>query len=149
MPEPFVESRLLILYTGKPRLAKNLLQNVIRNWYSQEPDILAAFAANLRLAATCWAAVRAEDLAALAACLDRYWRIKRALAPGAEPELVQRILAALRPLILGASLAGAGGGGFLVAILKVRACFFAFGEKVFEPISEFGGYSTVWNTKAH
>jgi fucokinase len=122
MPEPIIESRLLILYTGKPRLAKNLLQNVIRNWYSQEPDILATFAANLKLAATCWAAVRAEDLAALAACLDRYWRIKRALAPGAEPELVQRILAALRPLILGASLAGAGGGGFLVAILKVRAC---------------------------
>jgi fucokinase len=84
----------------------------------------------------------------LAACLDRYWRIKRALAPGAEPELVQRILAALRPLILGASLAGAGGGGFLVAILKVRACFIAFEEKVSKLIKEFGGYgSTFWITK--
>jgi fucokinase len=47
-----------VLYTGKPRLAKNLLQNVIRNWYGQEPDILASFANNLQLADTCWAAVK-------------------------------------------------------------------------------------------
>jgi fucokinase len=99
-------------------LAKNLLQNVIRNWYSQEPDILASFAANHRLAATCWAAVQAENLEGLGTCMDRYWELKRALAPGSEPELVQRILAALRPVSLGASLAGAGGGGFLAAILK-------------------------------
>lgn len=113
-----LEDRLVVLYTGKPRLAKNLLQNVIRNWYSQEPGLVASFAANLRLAATCWQAVKSEDLAGLGACLNRYWELKRALAPGSEPELVQRILAALRPLCLGASLAGAGGGGFLVAILK-------------------------------
>ena len=62
--------------------------------------------------------VKAEDLAGLGACLSRYWQLKRALAPGSEPELIQRILAALRPLCLGASLAGAGGGGFLAAILK-------------------------------
>jgi hypothetical protein len=57
------EDRLLVLYTGKPRLAKNLLQNVIRNWYGQDPDILASFANNFRLAETCWAAVQERVVA--------------------------------------------------------------------------------------
>ena len=38
-----LEERLLLIYTGIPRLAKNLLQNVVRNWYSKEPDIISCF----------------------------------------------------------------------------------------------------------
>jgi len=35
------------------------------------------------------------------------------MAPGCEPELVTRIMAALQRHVLGSSLAGAGGGGFM------------------------------------
>ena len=40
------------------------------------------------------------------------------MAPGCEPATVSRMLAALRPHIHGASMAGAGGGGFLYALMK-------------------------------
>jgi fucokinase len=33
-------SHLVLVYTGRTRLARNLLQNVIRNWYSRDPDIV-------------------------------------------------------------------------------------------------------------
>ena len=85
---------------------------------------------NYSLAGTCAAAVLDEDLVQLGACLTDYWRIKRTLAPGAEPDLVRRIFLALEPFSLGGTLAGAGGGGFLVAILKVslekRKCKYIF-----------------------
>jgi fucokinase len=113
-----LESRLLLLYTGKPRLAKNLLQNVIRNWYGRDGWLVETFASDLELAGECWEAAGRHDVAALGACLARYWRLKAALAPGSEPALVTALLAALRPWVSGASLAGAGGGGFLVAILR-------------------------------
>jgi len=113
-----LEERLLLLYTGKPRLAKNLLQNVIRNWYGGDPDLVAMFKENHLLAEECWQKVQDGDLEGLGSCLDRYWKIKRALAPGSEPALVGSLLAALKPFVLGASLAGAGGGGFLVALLN-------------------------------
>ena len=51
-------------------------------------------------------------------CLAEYWSIKKTLAPGAEPQLIKNILQVLQPYILGGSLAGAGGGGFLTAVLK-------------------------------
>ena len=114
-----LEKRLLVLYTGKPRLAKNLLQNVIRNWYSREPTIYQCFQENYRLAGTCWEAVTQENINCLGDCLTEYWRIKRTLAPGAEPELVKNIFTVLEPYSVGGTLAGAGGGGFLTAILKV------------------------------
>jgi len=113
-----LQSRLLLLYTGKPRLAKNLLQNVIRNWYSQDEQIVKCFKDNYSLAGECWEAANARDIDMLGGCLSRYWAIKRTLAPGSEPELVRQVLDVLDPLSVGAGLAGAGGGGFLVAILK-------------------------------
>lgn len=36
-------SRLVLLYTGTVRLAKNILQNVIRNWYSKNKLVIECF----------------------------------------------------------------------------------------------------------
>ena len=73
-----VEARLLLLYTGKPRLAKNLLQNVvgrsiqkhiysiygmsfqIRNWYGGDSDLVETFKENHQLAGECWTKVRRQ-----------------------------------------------------------------------------------------
>ena len=55
--------------------------------------------------------------------MTEYWRIKRTLAPGAEPELVKNIFKVLEPYSVGGTLAGAGGGGFLTAILKVSLVY--------------------------
>jgi len=113
-----LESRLLLLYTGKPRLAKNLLQNVVRNWYSRDEEIVKCFKDNYDLAGECWKAANEGDIEGVGGCLSRYWGIKRTLAPGSEPEMVREVLDVLGPMSVGAGLAGAGGGGFLVAILN-------------------------------
>jgi len=88
------------------------------NWYGGDSDLVETFKNNHQLAGECWIKVGECDLEGLGSCLDRYWKIKKALAPGSEPALVCSLLHALKPYVLGASLAGAGGGGFLVALLK-------------------------------
>ena len=55
----------------------------------------------------------AGDLAGIGQCMSEYWQLKKKMAPGCEPELVTRIMQAVRPHVLGMSLAGAGGGGFM------------------------------------
>ena len=54
---------------------------------------------------------------ALGACLDAYWEQKKRMCD-AEPPAVTKMLARLRPLVHGAALAGAGGGGFLFCVTK-------------------------------
>ena len=35
--------KILLIHTGKTRLARNLLQNVIRNWYAKEETMISCF----------------------------------------------------------------------------------------------------------
>lgn len=58
------------------------------------------------------------SLSRLGECLDRSWQQKKLMAPGCEPASVRAMMEALRPLVLGQSLAGAGGGGFLYLLTR-------------------------------
>ncbi|KAF9964438.1 hypothetical protein BGZ70_006455 [Mortierella alpina] len=65
-------------------------------------------------------ALRNGDISTLGAVLSRYFKDKRFLSNTTldHPPTVGKLLFHLEPYIEGASLAGAGGGGFLTALLK-------------------------------
>uniref|UniRef100_A0A4W4DQI8 L-fucose kinase n=1 Tax=Electrophorus electricus TaxID=8005 RepID=A0A4W4DQI8_ELEEL len=118
VPQDFLaalQERLLLVYTGKTRLARNLLQDVVRNWYSRLPSIVQNAEQLVSNAEEC---AHACSLPRLGASIDRYWQQKKAMAPGCEPAAVRTMMNALRPLTLGQSLAGAGGGGFLFILMR-------------------------------
>ncbi|KAM4018042.1 L-fucose kinase isoform 2-T2 [Anomaloglossus baeobatrachus] len=121
VPDGFLEAlnqHLLLVYTGKTRLARNLLQDVLRNWYSRFPDILKNVDALVDTAEQCAESFRRGDVQRLGRCLSTYWRQKKCMAPGCEPLAVRRIMDTLQPHVHGQSLAGAGGGGFLYILTK-------------------------------
>ena len=112
-----LDAHLALIYTGKTRLARNLLQDVLRRWYSANTAIVANVDALVANAHTMREALLAGDIAAVGASLSAYWEQKKLMCD-AEPAAVTRMLAKLRPLIHGATLCGAGGGGFMALITK-------------------------------
>ncbi|NXJ83259.1 FUK kinase, partial [Trogon melanurus] len=121
VPDGFTQTlndHLLLVYTGKTRLARNLLQDVVRNWYARLPSAVQNADALVSNAEECAAALRQGDLPLVGKCLDRYWQQKKCMAPGCEPLAVGRMMDALRPYVYGQCLAGAGGGGFLYVLTK-------------------------------
>jgi fucokinase len=116
----FLDAHLLLVYTGRTRLAKNLLQRVLRQWAVRDAAVTRRVAELRANAADMTAALAARDAAAVGACLSRYWEQKKGMAPGAEPAEVTALLRLLREagLIHGASLTGAGGGGFMALVLR-------------------------------
>ncbi|XP_068883039.1 L-fucose kinase isoform X2 [Aphelocoma coerulescens] len=121
VPDGFTQTlndHLLLVYTGKTRLARNLLQDVVRNWYARLPSIVQNADALVTNAEECAQALRQGDLLLLGKCLDCYWQQKKCMAPGCEPLAVGRMMDALRPYVHGQCLAGAGGGGFLYVLTK-------------------------------
>ncbi|XP_048402241.1 L-fucose kinase [Stegostoma tigrinum] len=119
--DAFVKSlndHLLLVYTGKTRLARNLLQDVLRSWYARLPSIVENADALVRNAEECAQAFIKGDLSWIGQCLNTYWQQKKHMAPGCEPSAVQQIMAVLQPHVYGQSLAGAGGGGFLYLLTK-------------------------------
>ncbi|CAF2470744.1 unnamed protein product [Rotaria sp. Silwood2] len=110
------DERLILVYTGQTRLARNLLQSVLRNWYS---GIISQLFDELEENAIKAAkAVEQGNLSKLGECMSIYWQQKLRVAPGSEPETCRRLIDLLTPYIYGVTLAGAGGGGFLAALAK-------------------------------
>ncbi|KAK7460328.1 hypothetical protein BaRGS_00038916 [Batillaria attramentaria] len=111
-------SRLLLIYTGKTRLARNLLQDVVRNWYARNPHIVSTEDSLVMLAQECAHAFIDGNFDKVGNCVGRYWQMKKRMAPGCESQTILSIMTALKPYMLGMCSAGAGGGGFIYGILR-------------------------------
>ena len=153
-PAGFIEqfnAQALLIYTGKTRLARGLLQSVLRRWAAQLPEILDTTDGLLRNANAARAAIEAGadlgrvarsppavgspppavaslvpppagDWTALGAAVSTYWEQKKRMAgPGCEPAPVTTLLRCLAPFAVGCALAGAGGGGFLLVLARTPA----------------------------
>ncbi|KAM5297614.1 L-fucose kinase isoform 4-T6 [Glossophaga mutica] len=149
VPEGFVQTlndHLLLVYTGKTRLARNLLQvspssrrrggrrlsraqiltapllphlqDVLRNWYARLPAVVQNARSLVRHTEKCVEAFHQGSLPLLGQCLTLYWEQKKLMAPGCEPLVVRQMMDVLSPHVHGQSLAGAGGGGFLYLLTK-------------------------------
>ena len=111
-------NHLKLIYTGKTRLARNLLQTVVRNWYSRRIDILNTCYNLRKTAEQCADSFKAENLIAIGNHINSYWKQKKSIASGCEPDLCKRLMDKLEPYALGMALGGAGGGGFMFVLTK-------------------------------
>ncbi|KAF9403441.1 hypothetical protein BGX21_004202 [Mortierella sp. AD011] len=123
LSDDFIESfnsRLLLIYTGKTRLAKNLLQTVLMNWAGQDEAVVETMHRLVKGATQCETSLREGNMTNVGTILSRYFDDKRFLSNTTldHPPVVGTLIKHLGPYIEGASLTGAGGGGFLVALLK-------------------------------
>lgn len=109
---------VLLYYTGLTRLAKNILQEIVRGMFLNSPAglrTLEQIGANAR---RCFHAIEGCDAEAVAAAIDASWQLNQALDSGTNPPAVQAILDQIQPWTAAVKLLGAGGGGFLLIVAK-------------------------------
>ena len=108
----------LLYYTGLTRLAKNILQEIVRGMFlnnREELEILRDLEAN---ALTTFDAVQRADWDALCGCVAANWTLNKHLDSGTNTPGVQAILDTIGDYSAGAKLLGAGGGGYLLIMAK-------------------------------
>ena len=118
-----LNQRLILLFMGQPRLAKNILRNVLKQWSTRQNLILNTVKDLVEGAHESVEALRNNDICRLGRLLSIYWTKKKTMAgmdSGVEPALVRDVLQILKKnnVIVGGTLCGAGGGGFLVAVAE-------------------------------
>jgi galactokinase/mevalonate kinase-like predicted kinase len=116
-----LEARMFLLFTGKTRLAKNLLTQVLTRWSKQTPEIINAVSGLVHGAKKCRDSIASGSVDLLGECLSEYWTYKKVMAgpsSGVEPNIITDVIRCLscQGLIKGASLCGAGGGGFMILL---------------------------------
>ncbi len=114
----YANHRILLYYTGLTRMAKGILQEVVRGVFLNSPEHLATLSeigANADLA---FAALQQADYAALCRSIGVSWELNQRLDRGTNPPAVRQILESLSADLAGAKLLGAGGGGYLLLLAK-------------------------------
>jgi galactokinase/mevalonate kinase-like predicted kinase len=110
--------RLLLVYTSQRRLAKNLLRTVMARWMARDPEMTWIQGEIARLAVAMRDALLASDLDELGSLLAAHWTLNKRMDPGCTNPFIDELFETMGPYICGGKLAGAGGGGFVIAIAR-------------------------------
>ena len=110
--------RLLLVYTGQQRLAKNLLRNVMSRWMARDPEMVWIQDELARLALAMRRALTTDDLAEFGRLLGEHWGLNKRMDPGCTNPFIDDLFAVMEPFIWGGKLAGAGGGGYAMVITR-------------------------------
>ena len=118
----FLKERGVLYFTGRKRMARNVLRGVL-DFYRRDPEgIASAIIRELKKdARAAFAALERRDYTAFAARLNAYWMNKKALDPGSTNPEVESIIARIAPWTEAVTLTGAGGGGFMFVLAKSSA----------------------------
>ena len=113
-----LNERFVLIYTGQRRLARNLLRDVVGRYVGNEPDSLYALNEIQKVAALMRFELERGHVDDFAKLLDYHWELSKMIDAGSTNTMIDQIFASIDDLIGGKIICGAGGGGFLQAILK-------------------------------
>lgn len=118
----FLKDRALLYFTGRKRMARNILRGVIGFFEENPDDIARSIVRRLKSdAERAFKAVESCDWDSFCSAVNDYWLSKKALDPGSANPLVELIIARMAPWISAVSLCGAGGGGFMFVVARSKA----------------------------
>ena len=114
--------RLMLVYTGQQRLAKDLLRHIMGRWMARDPEMVSILGEIARLALAMRDALLAGDVDRFGELLGEHWEINKRMDPGCTNPFIDGLFETMRPCIHGGKLAGAGGGGFAFVIGRGGDC---------------------------
>nr|WP_321412392.1 bifunctional fucokinase/fucose-1-phosphate guanylyltransferase [uncultured Carboxylicivirga sp.] len=108
----------LLYYTGITRVAKNVLQDIVRGMFLNEGKRLQTLQEIKQHAYRTADAIQRYDFEATGKMVRHSWKLNQRLDSGVNTPEVQKIVDQIDDLAYGHKLLGAGGGGFMVICAK-------------------------------
>lgn len=112
------QERFVLIYTGQRRLARNLLREVVGNYIAGRKESIEVLEEIQRVAALMAFELQKGKVDRFAKLLSEHWELSKKLDAGCTNTCIDQIFLASEDLLEGRMICGAGGGGFLQAILK-------------------------------
>ena len=116
--ENFFNNRMLLIYTGQRRLAKNLLRSIMNSYISGNESTVYVVNKIKEVAETMTNSLKEHNFNKYVNLLNEHFEILKTLDKGCTNTCIDQILESIKDLIDASMICGAGGGGFLQIILK-------------------------------
>lgn len=113
-----LSDRFVLIYTGQRRLARNLLRDVVGRYVGNNPDSLYALNEIQKVTALMRFELERGHVDDFAKLLNYHWELSKKIDAGSTNTVIDQIFESIEDMIDGKLICGAGGGGFLQAILK-------------------------------
>ena len=113
-----LQERFTVIYTGQRRLARNLLRDVVGGYIGARKESLEALKEMKSVAALMRFHLESGDVDMFAELLNRHWELSKQLDAGCTNTCIEQIFMSCEDLIDARFICGAGGGGFLMVMLK-------------------------------
>ncbi len=138
-----LQERFALIYTGQRRLARNLLRDVVGNYIGGRPQSVEALYEMKRVAAMMRFELEEGNIDGFAGLLNRHWELSKKLDAGSTNTCIEQIFLVCEDMIDGRFIAGAGGGGFIQAILRKNVTKEQLQERLREVFQDSG--VAVWD----
>ena len=138
-----LQERFVLIYSGQRRLARNLLRDVVGGYVGGRPESIQALHDMKRLAVLMQFELEQGDVDAFARLMNRHWELSKQLDGGSTNTCIDQIFMACEGLIDAKFICGAGGGGFMQAILKKGVSREQLSERLREVFQDSG--VDVWD----
>jgi fucokinase len=112
------EKLIILYYTGIRRVARDLVQQVVGRYLARESTCIQILHRIKSLAVEMKFALQDGDWDNLGRLFDQHWQLNQILDPNTTNTQINQVMEQVRPMIRGAKLAGAGGGGFLILLAR-------------------------------
>lgn len=140
-----LNERLVLIYTGQRRLARNLLRDVVSRYICNNPESLSAHYNIQRLAVLMRFELEKGNVDGFARLLNEHWEESKRIDSGSTNTCIDQIFLTIDDLIDGKMICGAGGGGFLQAVLKKGVTREMLSERLYDVFRDSG--VCIWNCK--
>lgn len=111
----------LLYYTGMTRVAKTILQEIVRGMLLNSRSHMDCLFAIREHAVAAYQSIQRESWTRLCDVVRTSWELNQALDPGTAPPEIRSILASVSDWTAAAKLLGAGGGGYMLLLAKDEA----------------------------
>jgi len=138
-----LDERLVLIYTGQRRLARNLLREVVGKYIGSDPTALDVLYKIQQMAVLMRFELERGNIEEFCKLLNEHWELSKRLDGGCTNTCIDQIFLAAEDLIDGRMICGAGGGGFLQVVLKKGVTREMLEERMDEVFADSG--VAVWN----
>ena len=108
----------LLYYTGITRVAKTILQEIVRGMLLNSHAHMENLFAIRNHARVAYQAIQRQNWPDLCAVVQTSWELNQALDKGTNPPEVAAIISSVSDYTAGVKLLGAGGGGYMLLLAK-------------------------------